>query len=154
MALPDAQGLYDPRYEHDNCGLGFVARLDRTATHRVVEQALEILANLTHRGAAGCDPCTGDGAGLLMHIPTELYASSMRLPPRGEYAVAMCFFSQNPARRRRQEATLEASVLHHGQRVLGWRDVPIHPDALGPMGRDTMPRIRQLFIGREGDPGA
>ncbi len=152
MSLPERQGLYDPRFEHDACGLGFVARLDQKATHRVVEQALEILANLTHRGAAGCDPCTGDGAGILLQIPHELYSSAMRLPRRGDYAVAMCFFSQNPSRRRRQEAVLEAAVLHHGQRVLGWRDVPISPGALGPMARDSMPRIRQLFIGREAPP--
>src|SRR5262249_35568572 len=97
-------------------------------------------------------PCTGDGAGILLQIPHELYASGIRLPARGDYAVAMCFFSQNPSRRRRQEAILEAAVLHHGQRVLGWRDVPISPAALGPMARDSMPRIRQLFIGREAPP--
>jgi len=155
MALPPAQGLYDPRFEHDACGLGFVATLERTATHAVVSQALEILINLTHRGAAGCDPCTGDGAGILLQIPHELYTSTDKgvrgfaLPAPGDYAVAMCFFSQEPARRRRQEALLEAAVEHHGQRLLGWRDVPIDANAIGPIARASMPVVRQLFIGHQ-----
>src|SRR3954464_2009537 len=103
MGLPPAQGLYNPRFEHDACGLGFVATLKRTASHDVVSQALEILVNLTHRGAAGCDPCTGDGAGILLQLPHELF-TGMPLPAPGSYAVAMCFFAQHPTRRRRQEA--------------------------------------------------
>jgi glutamate synthase (NADPH/NADH) large chain len=150
MALPGKQGLYDPAFEHDACGLGFVARLDRTASHQTVAQALEILANLTHRGAAGCDPCTGDGAGILLQVPDGFFRAAVpfALPPPGDYAVAMCFFAQHPARRRRQEAILEGAVVHHGQRVLGWRDVPVDASALGPLARASMPRIRQLFIGR------
>jgi glutamate synthase (NADPH) large chain len=152
MALPPRQGLYDPAFEHDACGLGFVATLERTPTHDIVAQALEILANLTHRGAAGCDPCTGDGAGILLQIPDALFRSERPLPPAGDYAVATCFFPTDPARRRRQEAILEAAVLHHGQRVLGWRDVPVDVAAIGPMARDSMPAIRHLFIGRTCTP--
>ncbi|MGZ3453918.1 MAG: glutamate synthase large subunit, partial [Polyangiales bacterium] len=150
MPLPPRQGLYDPAHEKDACGLGFVARVDRRATHDVVSQALEILANLTHRGAAGCDPCTGDGAGILLQIPDALFRAVLdrELPERGDYAVAMCFLSPEPARRRRMEAILEGAVLHHGQRVIGWRDVPSDPVAIGPMARASMPAIRQLFIGR------
>ncbi len=153
--LPPRQGLYDPAHEHDACGLGLVARLDRRATHDTVTQALEILARLTHRGAAGCDPCTGDGAGILLQIPHALYADELArhgvtLPEPGDYAVAMCFLSPDPGRRRRMEAILEAAVEHHGQRVLGWRDVPIDESAIGPVARDSMPAIRQLFIGRVG----
>ena len=148
MPLPTKQGLYDPAFEHDACGLGFVATLERVPTHAVVSQALEILANLTHRGAAGCDPCTGDGAGVLLQLPHALYSADRSLPDPGDYAVASCFFAANPARRRRQEAILEAAVVHHGQRVIGWRDVPVDPTAIGPVARDTMPAIRQLFIGR------
>ena len=156
MSLPEKQGLYDPAFEHDACGLGFVARLDRTATHETVAQALEILANLTHRGAAGCDPCTGDGAGILLQIPDALYRASLpfALPPAGQYAVAMCFFAQHPARRRRMEAILEGAVVHHGQKVLGWRDVPMDVAAIGPIARASMPRIRQLFIGGTATPEA
>jgi len=153
MPLPPRQGLYDPAFEHDSCGLGFVATLDRRPTNAIVRHALEILANLTHRGAAGCDPCTGDGAGILLQIPHALYAedraaAGMSLPPPGDYAVAMCFLAAEPARRRRQEAIFESATLYHGQRVLGWRDVPIDSRAIGPTARDSMPAIRQLFIGR------
>ena len=157
MPLPPRQGLYDPDFEHDACGLGFVATLRREATHQVVASALEILCNLTHRGAAGCDPYTGDGAGVLLQLPHALYEawaqSGLRepLPPPGDYAVAMCFFTSDPARRRQHEAILEAAVVHHGQRVLGWRDVPVRAAALGPVARATAPRIRQLFIGRSAD---
>src|SRR5499427_3074251 len=107
MALPAKAGLYDPDFEHDACGLGFIATLNR-------------LANLTHRGAAGCDPCTGDGAGILLQLPHEYFAAEcaelgIRLPPPGDYGVANCFLSRNPSRRRQQEAIVEASVLHHRQ---------------------------------------
>ncbi len=153
MALPPREGLYDPAHEHDACGLGFVARIDRRATHEVVSQALQVLANLTHRGATGSDPCTGDGAGISLQLPDALYRAVLpfALPERGDYAVAMCFLSHEPARRRRMEAVLEAAVLHHGQRLLGWRDVPTDPSAIGPLARDTMPAIRQLFIARNAE---
>jgi glutamate synthase (NADPH/NADH) large chain len=160
MPYPPRQGLYDPQFEHDACGLGFVATLRREGTHQVIAQGLEILQNLTHRGAAGCDPCTGDGAGILIEIPHELFDEESRqrglggLPARGDYAIAMCFLPVNPAKRRQYEAVLEASVVHHGQRVLGWRDVPIEPRALGPVARSSMPRIRQLFIGRSCESSA
>ncbi|HYR56274.1 MAG TPA: glutamate synthase central domain-containing protein, partial [Myxococcaceae bacterium] len=155
MALPAKVGLYDPAFEHDACGLGFVATLDRRASREVVSQALQILSNLTHRGAAGCDPCTGDGAGILIQLPHGYFASEcaalgISLPPAGDYGVANCFLSQNPSRRRQQEAIVEASVLHHRQELLGWRDVPVEVAALGPLARDSMPTLRQLFIGRRG----
>lgn len=153
--LAPRQGLYDPAHEHDACGLGMVARLDRRATHDTVTKALEILTRLTHRGAAGCDPYTGDGAGILLQVPHRLYEEAMwakgvKLPGPGDYAVAMCFLSKDPARRRKMEAILEAAVEHHGQRVLGWRDVPVEVGAIGPVARETMPALRQLFIGRSG----
>jgi glutamate synthase (NADPH) large chain len=152
MPLPPRQGLYDPENERDACGLGFVASLRREASHAVVAQAIEILRNLTHRGAAGCDPCTGDGAGILLQIPHALYATTPpdrgALPEPSDYAVAMCFLPTDPAKRRRYEAALENTVIHHGQRVLGWRDVPTCDAALGEIARDTCPRLRQLFIER------
>src|SRR5262249_35827788 len=111
MPLPSRQGLYDPAFEHDACGLGFVAKLRGEATHEIVKQGLEILENLTHRGAAGCDPCTGDGAGVLLQLPHEFYKDELakegiELPPPGDYAVAMCFFSRDPAKCRHQQAIL------------------------------------------------
>ena len=157
MTLPKRQGLYDPAFEHDACGLGFVATLRHQAMPEIVQKGLEILENLTHRGAAGCDPCTGDGAGVLIQIPHELFVeevvtASITLPSPGDYGVAMCFFARAPARARLQLAILEAAVRHHKQRVLGWRTVPVRESALGPIAREAMPAILQLFIGRECAP--
>jgi len=154
MPLPPRQGLYDPAFEHDACGLGFVATLSRQASHDIVAKGLEILENLTHRGAAGSDPLTGDGAGILLQIPDPLFRAEMAaegisLPAPGDYAVAMCFFSQDPAECRHHQAILEAAVMHYGQTVIGWRTPPVDVSALGPSARDSMPSVRQLFIGRQ-----
>ena len=154
MSMPSRQGLYDPSFEHDACGLGFVATLTRKPSHEIVSKGLEILANLTHRGAAGSDPLTGDGAGILMQIPHQLFVEEMAaegvtLPPAGDYAVAMCFFSADPAECRHHQAILEAAVMHHRQKILGWRTPPVNVKALGPSARESMPSFRQLFIGRE-----
>jgi glutamate synthase (NADPH/NADH) large chain len=156
MPYPERQGLYDPAFEHESCGVGFVATLDRTASHDLIAQGLSILSNLRHRGAAGSDPLTGDGAGILLQLPHALYAAELaqagiQLPAPGDYAVAMCFFSPEPALGREQQAVLEAAVLHHGQRVIAWRDVPVDMAALGPVARDSCPSLRQLFIGRACD---
>jgi glutamate synthase (NADPH/NADH) large chain len=156
MPYPERQGLYDPAFEHEACGVGFVATLDGTPSHELIAQGLRILENLTHRGAAGSDPLTGDGAGILLQLPHALYAAELGsegidLPGPGDYAVAMCFFSPEPALCREQQAVLEAAVLHHGQRVIAWRDVPVDMSALGPVARDSCPSIRQLFIGRTCD---
>ena len=159
MSLPPRQGLYDPSFEHDACGLGFVATIRKTASHEIVSQGLRILENLTHRGAAGSDPLTGDGAGILLQIPHEFFAAEMAaegvaLPPPGDYAVAMCFFSADPAGCRHHQAILEAAVMHHGQTILGWRTPPVEVSALGPSARESMPSFRQLFIGRKCAPEA
>src|SRR4051794_41987246 len=121
MSLPDPVGLYDPRHEHDACGLGFVVDLKGGPSHRTVEMGLEILRRLAHRGAAGCDPCTGDGAGVLLQVPHEFYAAELasegvELPGPGDYAVAMCFFSRDPSKCRHQQAILEAAGLPHRAR--------------------------------------
>jgi len=157
MSLPPRQGLYDPAFEHDACGLGFVATTRREASHEIVSQGLRILENLTHRGAAGSDPLTGDGAGILLQIPhqffkEEMAAEGIELPDAGDYAVAMGFFSANPAQCRHHQAILEAAVMHHGQTILGWRTPPVDVSALGPSARESMPSFRQLFIGRKCAP--
>lgn len=155
MALPAPRGLYDPRFEHDACGLGVIATLGGAPSHRHIEQGLEILRHLSHRGAAGRDPETGDGAGILIQIPHALFASSCGLldglNPES-YGVAMCFLARQPDRRRRMQAVLENAVAVHGQRVLGWREVPVDLAALGRDARATVPSVWQLFIGRRGDP--
>ena len=146
-------GLYDPAFEHDACGLGFVARLGGKPRHDVVEQGLEILRRLAHRGAAGSDPETGDGAGILIQIPhaffeRQLAHHDVEIPLVGDYGVAQVFLSRDPQRRAAQRAICEEAVRALNQKVIAWRDVPVDPSALGPVGRASMPHISQLFIGR------
>jgi glutamate synthase domain-containing protein 2/glutamate synthase domain-containing protein 1/glutamate synthase domain-containing protein 3 len=150
MQPPKAVGLYDPRFEHDACGVGMVARLDNTPTHEVVERGIAALKNLEHRGASGADPCTGDGAGILMQMPDELLRAvvGFELPPAGRYGVLMCFLpADDQARRERLEELLERTVCAEDQRVLGWRDVPVRPEHTGEVAGACRPVIRQLFVG-------
>ena len=159
MPLPPARGLYDPDYEHDACGLGFVAELHRTPSHRIVSRALEVLSRLSHRGAAGSDPLTGDGAGILLQIPHHLYERTLirkdiELPAPGDYGVAMGFFSRNSHEQAEEMRLLTQTVRYHNQRVMGWRDVPVDPSQLGPVGLASRPVVKQLFIGRVCEPEA
>ncbi len=152
MQPPKAVGLYDPRFEHDACGVGMVARLDNTPTHEVIERGIAALKNLEHRGASGADPCTGDGAGILMQMPDELLRAvvELELPPAGSYGVLMCFLPRDDAARTRLEALLERTVVAEGQHVLGWRDVPVCPEHTGEVAGRCRPVIRQLFVGAGG----
>ena len=133
---PKAVGLYDPRFEHDACGVGMVARLDNVPTHEVITRAITALENLEHRGATGADPCTGDGAGILMQMPDELLRAvvDFELPALGAYGVLMCFLPTDQAPRERLEALLERIVHEEGQELLGWRDVPIDEQHMGEVG--------------------
>jgi glutamate synthase (NADPH/NADH) large chain/glutamate synthase (ferredoxin) len=144
-----ADGLYDPRYEHDACGVAVVARLDNVPSHQVVALGIEAVANLEHRGAAGADPDTGDGAGLLIQMPDEFLRSvvDFELPQRGRYGVAMCFLPTDPAAAAELCSLLERTAADEGQRVLGWREVPTDDSRIGPTARASQPTIRQLFIG-------
>jgi glutamate synthase domain-containing protein 2/glutamate synthase domain-containing protein 1/glutamate synthase domain-containing protein 3 len=146
---PKAVGLYDPRYEHDACGVGMVARLDNVPTHEVITRSITALENLEHRGASGADPCTGDGAGILMQMPDELLRSvvDFELPPPGQYGVLMCFLPTDTAARQRHEALLERIVRDEGQRLLGWREVPVNEEHTGEVAAACRPVIRQLFVG-------
>jgi glutamate synthase (NADPH) large chain len=151
----EKQGLYDPAFEHDACGVGFVANIHGEKSHDVVAKGIAVLVNLEHRGACGCDPETGDGAGLLVQVPDRFLRREMRgqgieLPEPGRYAVGMIFLSQDAAASERQIATLEAIVQSEGQRVIGWRDVPGDPQAIGWLARESMPRVRQLFVAASG----
>ena len=153
MPLPPRQGLYDPRYEHDACGLGFVATLTEPANHGIVEKGLEILRRLAHRGAAGSDPDTGDGSGILTQIPHAFFERAawrrgLELPNGGDYGVAQAFLSPDVARAEAQMRTLEDAVRYHNQKVIGWRDVPTDPRVLGPVAARSQPCFRQLFIAR------
>ncbi len=146
---PRAVGLYDPRFEHDACGVGMVARLDNRPTHEVILRSITALENLEHRGATGADPCTGDGAGILMQMPDELLRAvvDFELPQPGAYGVLMCFLPRDPGPRRRLEEMLERTVRAEGQRLLGWRDVPVDDTQTGEVAAACRPAIRQLFVG-------
>ncbi|HXD54466.1 MAG TPA: glutamate synthase central domain-containing protein, partial [Solirubrobacteraceae bacterium] len=146
---PKAVGLYDPRFEHDACGVGMVARLDNQPTHEVVSWAIEALENLEHRGASGADPKTGDGAGILMQMPDELFraVAPFELPPLGRYGVLMCFLPNDEGERRALESMLEHVVTDEGQELIGWRDVPVDPTQTGRVAGACRPVIRQLFVG-------
>jgi glutamate synthase domain-containing protein 2/glutamate synthase domain-containing protein 1/glutamate synthase domain-containing protein 3 len=143
-----AVGLYDPRFEHDACGVAFVARLDGTSSHETLVRALKVLANLEHRGAAGADATTGDGAGILVEIPDAFFREALRaeLPPPGRYGVAVCFLPHEPERRAELEQLLEATAAEEGQSVLEWRDVPVDARHVGKTAGGVAPLIRQLFV--------
>ena len=151
---PKAVGLYDPSFEHDACGVGMVARLDNSPTHEVVSKAITALENLEHRGASGADPCTGDGAGILLQMPDELLRAvvDFELPPAGAYGVMMCFLPRDDGARAGLEALLERTVVAEGQRVLGWRDVAICEEHTGEVAGACRPLIRQLFVGAGSEP--
>ncbi|MTD47004.1 glutamate synthase large subunit [Conexibacter sp. W3-3-2] len=145
---PPAQGLYDPANEHDACGVAMVARLDNTPTHEVVDRALTALENLEHRGAAGADAKTGDGAGILVQMPDEFFRGvcDFELPDLGQYGVATCYLPRDAALRAKVEGLLELNVRVEGQIVLGWREVPIDEDHVGVTANQSRPHIAQLFI--------
>jgi glutamate synthase (NADPH) large chain len=159
QALDDAeqQGLWSPAYEHDACGVGFVANIKGKSSHALIQQALLILQNLDHRGAVGADPLCGDGAGILIQIPdafyrAELAKDNITLPPPGEYGVGMIFLPREHASRLACEQELDRTVRAEGQVVLGWRDVPVDRTMpMSPLVREREPVIRQIFIGRGPD---
>jgi glutamate synthase (NADPH/NADH) large chain len=153
---PQPEGLYDPANEHDACGVGFIAHIRGHKSHAVVEQGLQILRNLTHRGAVGADPLAGDGAGILLQIPDallreEMDAQGIELPPPGRYGVGMVFLPQEPASRIACEQEIERAARAEGQVVLGWRDVPRDPSVLGESVKRIEPVIRQIFVGAGAD---
>ncbi len=150
---PPAQGLYDPRHERDACGVGFVVDIHGRRSHRIVAQALTVLKNLLHRGACGCEPNTGDGAGILIQMPDrflrrECDGLGIALPPPGEYGCGLVFLPREPAQRSRMQALLHSIVDHEDQRLLGWRDVPTDDRRLGETARSVEPVIKQVFVGR------
>ncbi|HSD81157.1 MAG TPA: glutamate synthase large subunit, partial [Solirubrobacteraceae bacterium] len=146
---PGADGLYDPRFEHDACGVAMVARLDDAPTHEVVQRALEALDNLEHRGAEGADVKTGDGAGILVQVPDAFLrgVAGFELPEPGRYGVGMCFLPHDPAVRSKLEEMIERNVRVEGQRVLGWRDVPVDEGHVGSTANASRPYLKQVFIG-------
>ncbi|MGA5418801.1 glutamate synthase large subunit [Streptomyces lavendulocolor] len=143
---PAPQGMYDPRNEHDACGVGFVATLTGVASHALVEQALTVLRNLEHRGATGSEPDSGDGAGILFQVPDAFLreVTDFALPAAGEYAVGIAFLPADDAAQ--AVSRIETIAAEENLTVLGWREVPVAPELLGATARSTMPAFRQLFV--------
>ncbi|MFO0863149.1 MAG: glutamate synthase large subunit [Gemmataceae bacterium] len=151
---PGKQGLYDPFYEHDACGVGFVADMKNRPDHDIVEKALRILHNLEHRGACGCEPNTGDGAGILIQMPHDFLVREtaklrIKLPARGDYGVAMVFLPSDATDRARVEQIFEKVVRDEGQAVLGWRTVPTDNSMIGETAKRGEPVMRMLFVGKQ-----
>jgi len=150
--LPPAQGLYDPAHEHDACGMGFVASIRGHKNHDIVLKGIEVLIRLTHRGACGCDPETGDGAGILIQIPHQFFAREcatlgFSLPAPGKYGVGMLFLPVERLPRLQCEGILERIIREEGLTVLGWRDTPVDGSAVGRVARVSQPYIEQIFVG-------
>src|SRR3954470_15877071 len=148
LQRPEAAGLYDPAYEHDNCGVGAVACLTGNASHATVQRALDVLDALEHRGASGAEIDTGDGAGILLQTPHDLLkeVTDFELPPPGQYAAGMVFLPREDGTRNAIEQLIEGTIAEHGQTLLGWRDVPVNHDVPGASAAAVEPAIRQIFI--------
>jgi len=147
-AVPEAQGMYNPRFEKDACGLAMVATLRGTAGHDIVTGALDALRNLEHRGAVGSDAGTGDGAGIITQIPDEFLraVSGLELPPVGQYAVGTAFLPLGAVDRVTEKTAIEAIAVEEGLRVIGWRKVPTNAEHLGDLAREAAPAFEQLFV--------
>ncbi len=151
--MPEKQGLYDPSFEKDGCGIGFVVDVEGRASHDIVEKGLTVLLNLEHRGASGCEANTGDGAGVLLQLPHRFLARECRtlgfeLPSPQQYGVGMVFLPRDPAARRECEAVVGRIVWEEGQHLLGWRTVPTDNTDIGTTAKNAQPVIRQVFLAR------
>jgi glutamate synthase domain-containing protein 2/glutamate synthase domain-containing protein 1/glutamate synthase domain-containing protein 3 len=151
QGLPPAQGLYDPAHEHEACGIGFVASISGHKSHDIIRKGIQVLLNLAHRGACGCDPETGDGAGVLIQIPHKFFARECErlgfsLPKPGTYGVGMTFLPVEKHQRLQCEGILERIVREEGLILLGWRDTPVYASAIGRVARASQPYIQQIFV--------
>ena len=153
-ARPAKQGLYDPWFEHDACGVGFVVDIKGRKSHKIVQDALQILRNLDHRGASGSEVNSGDGAGILIQMPHGFLAEACKkakisLPGPGQYGSGLVFMPRNQTKRRILEARFAQIVQSEGQQLLGWRTVPTDNSSLGDTAKASEPFMRQVFIGRD-----
>jgi len=155
-SAPAKQGLYDPQFEHDACGIGFVANLKGRTSHQLVADGLQILVNLDHRGAVGCEPNTGDGAGILIQTPHEFFVKvtgelGFKLPAVGHYAAGMLFLPQDYDQRQEVKRALAKIIEDEGQTLLGWRDIPTDNSSLGKTAQAAEPFMAQVFVGRNSE---
>ncbi len=153
VGLPAKQGLYDPQYEKDACGVGFVANIAGTKSHDIIEKGITILSNLEHRGATGSDAQTGDGAGILIQLPHDFMVKAAaeaglgQLPEEGQYGVGMVFLPKDPEQTAALEKLIEQAISDEGLALIGWRTVPTDTSAIGDLSRESEPLIRQVFAG-------
>ncbi len=152
-ALPAARGLFDPALERDSCGVGFVAHVKNRKSHEIVQQGLQILLNLDHRGAVGADPKLGDGCGILVQIPHEFFAAEcaalgFKLPAAREYGVGQFFMPRDAGARAQVEKIVERVLAEEGLTLIGWRDTPVDNSDLGDAVKAVEPFMRQVFVGR------
>src|SRR4051794_33248147 len=149
LQRPEAAGLYDPNFEHDNCGVGAVACLTGNASQQTVQRALDVLDHLEHRGATGAEVDTGDGAGILLQTPHDLFkeVTDFELPAPGRYAAGMVFLPREEQVREEIVKDIEETIARYAQTLLGWRDVPVNHDVPGASAAAVEPTIRQVFIG-------
>lgn len=151
---PKAQGLYDPSNEHENCGIGLIVDMKGRKSHDIVQGALEICINLDHRGGCGCDPITGDGAGIFIQLPHSFFKKicpsecGFEVPAEGDYGVGFVFLSQDAVERATEEKTINNIIQEEGLELIGWRDVPVKSEILGKASRDCEPVMRQFFVAR------
>lgn len=155
IGIPQKQGLYDPKFEHDACGIGFVANIKGKKSNDILQKAITILINLDHRGGQGADPNTGDGAGILMQIPHHYFVkecakANIQLPSAGQYGVGMLFLPQDAAKRADCQEVLQQVIEVEGQTLLGWREVPVDETQIGETAKLAQPFIYQVFIGAQG----
>jgi len=153
ISAPLKQGLYDPQFEHDACGLGFVVNMKGRKSHQMVSDALKILVNLDHRGACGCEANTGDGAGILIQVPHDFFVTEaarlgFQLPAVGQYGVGQVFLPKNPTEREAIKNELAKIIAAEGQTLLGWREVPVNNSSLGKTAVEAEPFMAQVFVGR------
>ncbi|SER96240.1 glutamate synthase large subunit [Salipaludibacillus aurantiacus] len=149
--IPSPQGLYHPENEHEACGIGLIAHIDGTKSHDIVQNAITILCNLEHRGGQSADVSTGDGAGILTQIPhrffeKQFHKEDLELPPEGEYGIGMVFFPQDHKSRKKSKEVFEKIIKEEGQKILGWRTVPVNDSFVGKDAKKTKPYIRQVVI--------
>src|SRR5579862_1984868 len=154
IGLPPKQGLYDPQFEHEACGVGFVVNVKGKKSHQIITQALTVLLNLDHRGACGCEVNTGDGAGILIQMPHAFLKkvcaqSHIDLPAEGHYGAGIVYLPREAAERRECEQIFGKIVAEEGQHVVGWRDVPTNNSTLGETAKASEPFMRQVFIRRD-----
>ena len=145
IVLPQKQGLYDPTFEHDACGIGFVAHIEGIASYSVVKQDLSMLCRLEHRGGRGSDPLTGDGAGIMVQLPHKFFqvaCSQLSMLSKGDYSVGMLFLPQEAKKQRKFERMLKDIITEEGQELLSWRTVPVDGSALGEKAKVSQPAIR------------